>query len=38
MTIINIMVEMNMNFAIPDLDWNDLGKSITRVCVIFYAQ
>lgn len=23
---------MNVNFAIPDIDWNDLGKSITRVC------
>lgn len=20
------------NFFIPDVDWNDLGKTITRVC------
>lgn len=22
---------LNLNFAIPDVDWNDIGRSITRV-------
>lgn len=26
---------LNLNFAIPDVDWNDVGRSITRVCYIY---
>lgn len=26
-----------MNFALPDVDWNDVGKSITRVCFCIYT-
>lgn len=27
-----------MNFALPEVDWNDLGKSITRVCTFTFCN